>query len=192
MDKKAKIGQALKELRLKKQLKQSEVAEILGISSQQTYQKYESGIACPPYELLCDFADFYGVTADYLLGRETEPKPLEQLAKINGLEITEEVLLEEYMKLEPQKRKAIIDFMKRGIQEAEMRMQEKAPASEPQKEAPAPVPEPQKEAPPIQVKQGQKQNWAIARTSDPEKQYILAPTDEMMELFTPVPPEDLD
>lgn len=181
MDKKAKIGQALKELRLKKQLKQSEVAEILGISSQQTYQKYESGIACPPYEILCDFADFYGVTTDYLLGRQTEPKPLEQLAKVNSLEITEEVLLEEYMKLEPQKRKAIIDFMKRGIQEAEMRMQEKAPVPD----------EPQKEVPPIQVKQGQKQNWAIARTSNPEKQYIPAPTDEMMELFTPLTPEDL-
>lgn len=146
-----------------------------------TYQNYETGKRIPTADILIKLADFYGVSVDYLLGRQIETKPLEQLAKVNGLDITEEVLLEEYMKLEPQKRKAIIDFMKRGIQEAEMRMQEKAPASEPQKEAP-----------PIQVKQGQKQNWAIARTSDPEKQYIPAPTDEMMELFTPVPPEDLD
>lgn len=148
-----------------------------------TYQNYETGKRIPTADILIKLADFYGLSVDYLLGRQIEPKPLEQLAKVNGLNITEEVLLEEYMKLEPQKRKAIIDFMKRGIQEAEMRMQEKAPA---------PVPEPQKEAPPIQVKQGQKQNWAIARTSDPEKQYIPAPTKEMMELFTPVPPEDLD
>lgn len=145
-----------------------------------TYQNYETGKRIPTADILIKLADFYGVSVDYLLGRQIETKPLEQLAKVNGLDITEEVLLEEYMKLEPQKRKAIIDFMKRGIQEAEMRMQEKAPASEPQKEAP-----------PIQVKQGQKQNWAIARTSDPEKQYIPAPTDEMMELFTPLTPEDL-
>lgn len=191
MDIKIKRGQILKDLRESKKLSQKQMAIMLG-TSHQAYQKYEYGTAEPTFDNLSKLADFYGVTTDYLLGRETEPKPLEQLAKINGLDITEEVLLEEYMKLEPQKRKAIIDFMKRGIQEAEMRMQEKAPASEPQKEAPAPVPEPQKEAPPIQVKQGQKQNWAIARTSDPEKQYIPAPTKEMMELFTPVPPEDLD
>lgn len=172
-------GEILFFLRRKKGLNQTAVAEKIGVSVQ-AYQKYEYGTAEPTFDNLSKLADFFGVTTDYLLGRETEPKPLEQLAKINGLDITEEVLLEEYMKLEPQKRKAIIDFMKRGIQEAEMRMQEKAP-----------VPEPQKEAPPIQVRQGQKQNWAIARTSNPEKQYIPAPTDEMMELFTPLTPEDL-
>ncbi len=181
MDIKIKRGQILKDLRESKKLSQKQMAIMLG-TSHQAYQKYEYGTAEPTFDNLSKLADFYGVTTDYLLGRETEPKPLEQLAKINGLDITEEVLLEEYMKLEPQKRKAIIDFMKRGIQEAEMRMQEKAPA---------PVPEPQKEAPPIQVKQGQKQNWAIARTTNPEKQYIPAPTDEMMELFTPLTPEDL-
>lgn len=129
----------------------SEFCDNAGINFS-TYQNYETGKRIPTADILIKLADFYGVTTDYLLGRETEPKPLEQLAKINGLEITEEVLLEEYMKLDPQKRKAIIDFMKRGIQEAEMRMQEKASASEPQKEA---------------------------------------PTDEMMEFFIPLTPEDL-
>lgn len=133
-----------------------------------TYQNYESGKRVPTADILLKLADFYGVSVDYLLGRETEPKPLDQLVKINGLTITEEVLLEEYMKLDPQKRKVIIDFMKSGIKEAEKR------------EA--------SEKPPIQVRQGQEQ--AIARTSDPDKQYRPAPTKEQIKKFKILTPED--
>lgn len=182
MDKKAKIGQALKELRLKKQLKQSEVAEILGISSQQTYQKYESGIACPPYEILCDFADFYGVTTDYLLGREPKNPMLELPTK----PISDDEFVKMYESLPPFAKEIFVEVMAKLSKAAQENIKQQK-----KEEAPAPVPEPQKETPPIQVKQGQKQNWAIARTSNPEKQYIPAPTDEMMELFTPLTPEDL-
>ena len=135
-----------------------------------TYQNYESGKRIPTADVLVKLADFFGVTTDYLLGRESEPNPLEQLAKINNLNVTEEVLLEEYMKLDPQKRKVIIDFMKRGIKEAEKR------------EA--------SEKPPIQVRQGQSQEQAIARTSDPTKQYRPAPTAEQLKSFKILTPED--
>ena len=70
MDTKIKRGQILRKLRLLRQLTQNEAAENFGLS-QQTYQKYESGKTEPPYDLLCDFANFYGVSADYLLGRTT-------------------------------------------------------------------------------------------------------------------------
>ena len=163
----------LKELRKQKGFSQDEVANALEITLR-TYQNYEYGQREPSIEMIFKLADFFGVTTDYLLGRETEPKPLEQLAKINGLDITEEVLLEEYMKLEPQKRKAIIDFMKRGIKEAERR------------EA--------SEKPPIQVRQGQEQEQeqAIARTSDPTKKYRPAPTKEQMKSFKILTPEDFE
>ncbi len=36
-----------------------------------TYQNYESGKRIPTAEILIKLADFYGVTTDYLLGRES-------------------------------------------------------------------------------------------------------------------------
>lgn len=159
----------LKKLRASRGLTLQEVAEKSGVSYS-AYQKYELGLRELGAKSLEKLADFYGVTTDYLLGRQIEPKPLEQLVKINNLNVTEEVLLEEYMKLDPQKRKVIIDFMKSGIKEAEKR------------EA--------SEKPPIQVKQGQSQEQAIARTSDPTKQYRPAPTAEQLKSFTVLTPED--
>lgn len=120
MDSKLKRGQILRELRLKRQLTQNEVAENFSIS-QQTYQKYESGKVEPPYDLLCDFAMFYGVSTDYLLGREETPDPMEQLAKLSSMEITEQVILEKYLELPKASREIVIAFMKSAIAEAEAR-----------------------------------------------------------------------
>lgn len=114
----------IKMLREQCGLTQQECAEIFGVKLR-AWQTYEQGVSEPKFDILFKIANYFNVSLDYLLGRETEPKPLEQLAKINGLNITEEVLLEEYMKLDPQKRKVIIDFMKRGIKEAETREQKK-------------------------------------------------------------------
>lgn len=74
MDMKIKRGQILRRLRLSRQLTQNEAAENFGIS-QQTYQKYESGKTEAPYDLLCDFAVFYGVSTDYLLCLKPAPAP---------------------------------------------------------------------------------------------------------------------
>lgn len=123
MDSKLKRGQILRELRLKRQLTQNEVAENFSIS-QQTYQKYESGKVEPPYDLLCDFAMFYGVSTDYLLGREETPDPMEQLAKLSSMEITEQVILEKYLELPKASREIVINFMKSAIAEAEKRAKE--------------------------------------------------------------------
>ena len=120
MDSKLKRGQILRELRLKRQLTQNEVAENFSIS-QQTYQKYESGKVEPPYDLLCDFAMFYGVSTDYLLGRDETPDPMAQIASLASMEITEQVLLEKYLELPKASREIVIAFMKSAIAEAEAR-----------------------------------------------------------------------
>ena len=169
MDSKIKRGQTLRELRLKRHLTQNEVAENFSIS-QQTYQKYESGKVEPPYDLLCDFAMFYGVSADYLLGREENPDPMAQLASLTSMELTEQVILERYLELPKVSREAVMSFMKSAIAEAEKRAEEKKP--------------------PIQVRQGQEQEQAIARTSDPTKQYRPAPTAEQLKSFKILTPED--
>ena len=72
MDIKQKRGQILKELRMKKGLKQSEMADILGITPQ-AYQRYEYGTSEPNADGFSMLADFYGVTTDYLLGRDPNP-----------------------------------------------------------------------------------------------------------------------
>ena len=96
MDKKSIRGQNLKELRIKKGLKQFELANFLEITPQ-AYQKYEYGTAEPNYDSLCKLADFYGVTTDYILGREEQSNPI---AKISDVELEQE-FLQLYFKLIP-------------------------------------------------------------------------------------------
>ena len=62
------LGKRLKALRETKGLKQREMAEIMGLKLRQ-YQRYEYGEIGVPLEILNFFADFFGVTTDYLLGR---------------------------------------------------------------------------------------------------------------------------
>ena len=63
------FGKRLKVLRKKKGLKQTDMAEIMEITTRQ-YQSYEYGMVNVPATTLNFFADFFGVTADFLLGRE--------------------------------------------------------------------------------------------------------------------------
>lgn len=56
-------------LRKDKQLTQEQVANFLNMS-QSTYQHYENQRAEPSIETLCKLADFYGVSLDYLVGRQ--------------------------------------------------------------------------------------------------------------------------
>ena len=57
----------IKELRIKNGLTQQDVANKLGINSV-TYLHYEKAQRQPPLELLADFAAFYDVSVDFLLG----------------------------------------------------------------------------------------------------------------------------
>ena len=66
----------LKDLREDHDLKQSDVAEILGIS-QQYYQCYESGKNELPTRHLITLARFYNISADYILGLTDTPRPIE-------------------------------------------------------------------------------------------------------------------
>ena len=61
----------LKQLRIQNGLTQKEVAKQLNMSSQ-GYQHYEIGDRQPTPEILCKLADIFGVSVDYLLGRENE------------------------------------------------------------------------------------------------------------------------
>lgn len=64
----AKYSERLVELRTEKGISQKEAAIDLGIS-QALLSHYEKGIREFNMDFLCRVADYYGVTADYILGR---------------------------------------------------------------------------------------------------------------------------
>ena len=92
--------------------------------SYNTYQNYETGKRLPTAEMLMKIAKFYGVSTDYLLGREETPDPMAQLASLASMEITEQVILEKYLELPKASREIVINFMKSAIAEAEKRAKE--------------------------------------------------------------------
>lgn len=60
--------QRLRDLREDADLSQTQVAEMLGIQ-QTVYSRYERGFQTIPLQHLVFLADFYQVSADYILGR---------------------------------------------------------------------------------------------------------------------------
>lgn len=70
-------SERLRELRLKKELSQADIANYLGIS-RTAYVKYESGQS-KPVRKLKQLCALFNVTADYILGTDNQPtKPLEK------------------------------------------------------------------------------------------------------------------
>lgn len=59
----------LRELRVEKNLTQKQLANELGATNQNICD-WESGKSETSFEMLCKIADFFGVSTDYLLGRE--------------------------------------------------------------------------------------------------------------------------
>ncbi len=66
--------QRIRDLREDHDLTQAQVGQAINVP-QRTYAYYESGQRMVPPQVLCDLADFYGVSVDYILGR-TEKKEM--------------------------------------------------------------------------------------------------------------------
>lgn len=81
--------------------------EASGISYS-TYQNYEAGKRLPTAEILMQIADFYGVTTDYLLGREPAPNPF---ADLNLSTEDEQEVFEKYMSLPEHIRAVLLDVL---------------------------------------------------------------------------------
>ena len=59
----------IKEERQKLGLLQKEVAEFISMD-RTTYAKYETGSIMPPVDVLVRLSDLFGVTVDYIIGRD--------------------------------------------------------------------------------------------------------------------------
>lgn len=64
----------LRDLREDRDLTQKDIADILG-TTPQYYQKYENGVRPLPIERLVTLAEYYNISADYILGLTNEKKP---------------------------------------------------------------------------------------------------------------------
>ncbi len=73
------LGKRLRGLREDKDLKQNKVATDLSITPYQL-SRYESGNSKPDPELIAEFATYYEVTTDYLLGHSDQPHLTEEEA----------------------------------------------------------------------------------------------------------------
>lgn len=71
------FAQRLKSLRKERGVSQTALATALGLT-QQAVGKWETGRSTPDPQTLAQLASYFSVTADVLLGRETEPAALPQ------------------------------------------------------------------------------------------------------------------
>lgn len=73
----------LKKLRQSKGVLQKDVATHLGVD-RTTYVKYERGDSEPNHDMLSKLADYFEVSIDYLLGRETSAQTIDE--QLDGVE----------------------------------------------------------------------------------------------------------
>lgn len=97
----------LKKIRKERGLTVKEVVEGAGIPMR-TYQNYEYMEREIGAGTLQKLADFYGVTTDYLLGREPAPDPF---ADLNLNKESETDVINKYMSLPPNIRACLMDVL---------------------------------------------------------------------------------
>lgn len=97
----------IKAAREKQGLTQQECADLFDVKLR-AWQTYEQGVSEPKFEVLCKIADLFGVTTDYLLGREPAPDPF---ADRNLNKESEEDVINKYMSLPPNVRACLMDVL---------------------------------------------------------------------------------
>ena len=120
------MNEVLKELRQQKGCKHKEMSEALGVSISQL-SDYENGRKKLGMTMAIKLADFYGVTLDYIMGREKihevdNRTDLEKLAAENNFSAAEEEFLkqnhDQLIHILKQKQEEI-DKLKKRIEELE-------------------------------------------------------------------------
>lgn len=115
----------IKAAREKQGLTQQECADLFDVKLR-AWQTYEQGVSEPKFEVLCKIADVFGVTTDYLLGREPAPDPF---ANLGLCEESETDVIDKYMSLPPNIRACLMDVLLQLADAAKQR-QNNAPSEE--------------------------------------------------------------
>lgn len=167
----------LKELRKNRGLSAQEFCEQSNISFN-TYQNYESGKRLPTAEFLLKIADFYGVTTDCLLGRETgEPETLDKLVGEFNMSALEKEILDNYLSLPKDMRSDLMEFLQKSVKKVMEKSESVQSNAQSQSE---------------QIQRSGTYEFseqAIARSSDSD--YKPAPTEEQYNNFDDLPDDML-
>lgn len=97
----------LKELRRLKGINQDEVASAIGLS-RAAYTNLENGKRETNFTTLVTLADFFGVTVDYLLGREEKTVPADGGEDVKS--VFPEVFIKAYQELNDEGREKVIEY----------------------------------------------------------------------------------
>lgn len=113
----------LKQLREKNNYSIKDVAN--GTKMQYTMcREYESGDRRLGMSAAIKFADFYGVSTDYLLGRPDAKAPADPIDKLMTVDEMEKDLLREWLSLDEASRKAFLDVLRKIVADDQKRQAE--------------------------------------------------------------------
>lgn len=98
----------IKTAREKAKMQQKECADAIGVTLR-AWQGYEQGIREPKFEILCNIANLFGVTTDYLLGREPLPNPFADLNLSND---DEKAVIDKFMSLPESFRACALELLR--------------------------------------------------------------------------------
>lgn len=102
------FGERLRALRKQAHLTQQAVADRLSIH-RTAYTKYETGVVTPDQQGLVRLAELYGVTVDYLLGREEIPFSIaDNVGEKIQLTLQEQQLVQMFRQLPYMEQQALI------------------------------------------------------------------------------------
>lgn len=105
------IGEKLRELRIQKRLTIANLCDQLNMNHN-TYAKYERNERDVSTETLSVFADFYGVTTDFLLGREAPPEdPKRQQYTMEITQVNDDNFVDMYEQLPDDFKQIFLDVM---------------------------------------------------------------------------------
>lgn len=109
------IGEILRVLRDEKGLTLKQMGEILGVSHM-TYQRYEKNDTDVSTDMLVKLADFYGVSADYLLGR-TDIKAMAGTSPAEQLDVTaaEQEIIRRYAEFPEEVRLLLLETIRKLV-----------------------------------------------------------------------------
>lgn len=111
------VGERIRILRERKGLSQTCLASKLGIPNQ-SLSNYERGYRCPPSDVLKKMADFFQISVDYLLGRESflyhanSPRDLKKFLEKGQFHYDGIILSDEDMEKIRQMIQFVIDYKK--------------------------------------------------------------------------------
>ena len=105
------FGEKLQELRKARGWSQEELAGQIHVS-RQALSKWESGGAVPDTENIIALSRLFGVTTDYLLGREPAPDdPIEMLSRELNLNLYEKAIVTAYLAMDTKSRTDLVKMV---------------------------------------------------------------------------------